>query len=899
MPGVFRRRWFPRVIRRGGPVRVDANPPLTGVQATAQISPFGEQLSSNLLLSGVQATTAVTTVSIRVDRDQPLTGVEATTALGQFEVGPSANLVGQEATTQIATFSLLIDSNILLVGVQAPAQVGPLVGDHPTVFLTGVSATTQTGLIVGDHPVFELPGQTATSAVGTLTESVPHGAYGLHATALVPAHPFFESPVRLLTGVKATALSWGAAGAGGGGGGAAGINGPGQRGFDGASSGDGGHGGYADAGVVPGGSSAGADGNSGNELALGYGSGSGGAGASFTSTPGITTYNYDGSITILYTSSITAAPKWITLTAADNGNPLIIPNDWTNDNALSLTGSGCATHGDVTIVGNLSAYSPGDSITFHVATYCEAVPTTWDIYSADSGAASPPVSGGKGGDAGLYGGGGGGGTGGGFGRGGDGLIFLEYVSSIDSTTKTVVLNVADNAGTPFTMPADWTDDNLVYLSGSGGNGSDGDISQGGNGGSAGSVAGRYGANVFSPGEEVPYYVSVAGSGLPTIFGPYAAASGGSASKPSIGGFGVTTLFIYVIPGTGDGIFFPYTEGGSGFGIGGLGGGGIVGFPTVTTHNLIGVSASGQTGTLALAGIPGPRTFIIAGIKQQPIAPGIVLLPTSESYALTASNYIIASSQFYTIGEVHWDGETKIQGVDWEYFAPANHPTMKHIVHILTPGTVSTNITLIFYRWDIGVRAGFKVNAWPVPFGFTGTSIVAERVPPENEYFTVEYTSTRPGNNPRTMFAMFPNMVDDVVPYHTIYDGADGFQTFRPETYKVFDEGDHNVWEWISGSWVNLGPYPDNTYFYVKRLRQILLWDGSSLILEYTAGDGSSAQDRVISDNAPRVYPLFGESIAYNFLADAFQPNAPIDYPSAAEVADNPGDYDPWVPDIDS
>ena len=45
------------------------------------------------------------------------------------------------------------------------------------------------------------------------------------------------------------------------------------------------------------------------------------------------------------------------------------------------------------------------------------------------------------------------------------------------------------------------------------------------------------------------------------------------------------------------------------------------------------------------------------------------------------------------------------------------------------------------------------------------------------------------------------------------------------------------------------------------------------------------------------YPLFGESIGKNFLVDAFSLSAAIDYPSAYEVSQSSGDYDPWLPGL--
>jgi hypothetical protein len=493
--------------------------------------------------------------------------------------------------------------------------------------------------------------------------------------------------------------------------------------------------------------------------------------------------------------------------------------------------------------------------------------------------------GGDGGDGGLYGGGGAGGGGGpnGGGAGGlgsDGVVYIEYVG----TSGLVKIILTKNDTSPFIIPDDWSSTNKVILVGSGGCGEEGTTTSGGNGGSGGDTVGVENTLIFQPGDIISFNIPTDScSETSTTFGDYSAGAGTNAvlGQGSPGGLTGSVPF----PGG-----FQY--------VGGKGGPGgrLSGLYAAPQSTIPSVSATAEVGSLGL-GVPGDRTFIIAGINQEEIPRGIVLLPTSEDYVLPLSNYIVASSQFYTVGEVHWDDELKVEGTDWEYFTPTNRPALKHIIHILTPGTVSTNITLVFYKWDIGVRSGFKVNIWPVPFGFTGTSIIAERIPPMNDFFAVEYTKERPGDNPRSMFSIFPQMVDDMLSDHTLYDNSNGFQTFRPDTYKVYDTSDNNVYEWIGSVWVNLGQYPPDSNFYVKRLRQVFYWNGLTIDEIYTAGDGPSSVEQVISENTPKVYPLFGDSIAYNFLLYAFSPTASVDFPSADEVANSPGDYDVWVPDI--
>lgn len=340
------------------------------------------------------------------------------------------------------------------------------------------------------------------------------------------------------------------------------------------------------------------------------------------------------------------------------------------------------------------------------------------------------------------------------------------------------------------------------------------------------------------------------------------------------------------------------------------GAGTFGTPTYG-DGTYGLGPYGESSTIPFASdtedaqIFGGRTFFIAGIEQRPLAPGIIMLPTSEDFPASYYGgdvlyglglygldpygsplaYVIGSSPRYSIGQVWWNGVPKTEGVDWEYVAP-----FTHILHILTPATIMTDVRLIYLKWDIGVRDGFKVNDYPVPFAFSGTSIIAERVPSPNQFFTVEYTSIRPGINPDTLFARYPEIVDDMLSTHTLYDGNSGFETYRPDGYQVFDLGDNQIYEWNGSIWTSIGGYPADTKFYVKRLRQIYNYTGSTVVLIYTAGDG-------IDPSIPEVleYPLFGEGIGKNLFADAFLPNSQTDYPSAYMVGQRRGVYDSWLP----
>jgi hypothetical protein len=317
-------------------------------------------------------------------------------------------------------------------------------------------------------------------------------------------------------------------------------------------------------------------------------------------------------------------------------------------------------------------------------------------------------------------------------------------------------------------------------------------------------------------------------------------------------------------------------------------------------SLTGVSATAQVGTVSNTGTPGPRTFFIASTTQKVIAPGMQMYPTSDTINMGPTPYIIGSSQFYTIGQVIWNGTVKVEGVDWEFVRP-----FTHIIKILNPPSlgaygdglfgrgnysagqvVGTPITLVYVKWNIQVTQGFTVTSYPVPFAFSNTTIVADAIPPIGQYFTVRFVGNRIVNNPQTLFSIFPVMVDDMLADHTAYDEPNGFQTYRPECYQVLDTTVMQIFEWTGSAWVAVQEVSSGTSFYVKSLRQVWKNQMGTAVLKYTAGDGPSG-----SYPQAITYPAFGEGIGKNLLVDGFSADAPTQYPAAYQVISSPGTYD--------
>jgi hypothetical protein len=250
------------------------------------------------------------------------------------------------------------------------------------------------------------------------------------------------------------------------------------------------------------------------------------------------------------------------------------------------------------------------------------------------------------------------------------------------------------------------------------------------------------------------------------------------------------------------------------------------------------------------------------------------------YGRSPAVYVIGSSQFYTIGAVYWNGAVRTQGVDWEFVPP-----FTHIIRILAH-SFTTPVTLVYYRWNIGVSVGFKVTSYPVPFSFLNTTIVAEAPPPQGQYFTVSFIADRIANNPQTLFSIFPVMVDDMLADHTAYDEPLGFQTYRPRCYQVLDTTLMKIFEWTGSAWIAVQVVATGTSFYVKSLRQVWENQAGTAVLKYTAGDGPSG-----SYPEAITYPAFGEGIGKNLLIDGFSAEAPTQYPAAYQVCSTPGTYD--------
>jgi hypothetical protein len=306
-----------------------------------------------------------------------------------------------------------------------------------------------------------------------------------------------------------------------------------------------------------------------------------------------------------------------------------------------------------------------------------------------------------------------------------------------------------------------------------------------------------------------------------------------------------------------------------------------------THlfRLIGVSARAQAAVYSAALGGNDRVFFIAGVKQDVLPPGMQMYPTSDTYNVaTTTPYIIGSSPAYTIAQVSWNNVVKTRDVDWQLVAP-----FTHIIKILDPAHVITPVQLIYGRWNIGVRAGFEVTAYPIPFSFLDTSILAEDIPAPGQYFTVNFTQNRMLSNPQSLFAIYPLIVDDMLTDHTLYDPPLGFQSYRPIGYQVFEISTLQIFTWDGVEWANTASPSNGIQFYVKRLRTIYEIVGSTVVSRYVAGSG-------LNPSYPQViaYPPFGEGIGKNLLTDAFAPTAAVEFPAAYEVSLSPGDYDPWV-----
>jgi hypothetical protein len=283
----------------------------------------------------------------------------------------------------------------------------------------------------------------------------------------------------------------------------------------------------------------------------------------------------------------------------------------------------------------------------------------------------------------------------------------------------------------------------------------------------------------------------------------------------------------------------------------------------------------------------PVLFLITGVAPVPIPPGIVMFPTSEDIISTSNNIISGSSKYYTIGTVYWNSALKVQGVDWEFVTPADHPSYTHMIRLLVPPTVGTSIRLLYNAWDIQVQRDFIVTSYPVSFKFYNTTIIADILPSPSLYFTVQYFATRQGVNPQSLLARYPIIYDDILTSNTLYDNPNGFETDRPIGYQVYNTGNNHVYKW-DGTWIDMGLVSNGTQFYIKRSRTIFLLSGGIVTPLYITGSGSSVLPQVLT------YPLFGEGVAYNLFLDATQPGADINYPASYEIYISPGDYDPWV-----
>jgi hypothetical protein len=125
----------------------------------------------------------------------------------------------------------------------------------------------------------------------------------------------------------------------------------------------------------------------------------------------------------------------------------------------------------------------------------------------------------NGGVGGVYGGGGGGGgvgIGGSAGlgaQGGDGIVFIQYKSSVTGLYVTVILTGASSS--PWLVPSDWSNVNKIALLGAGGCGSDASGFTGGNGGTGGNAIGGYNITGITPLSSIAFHVNTAAEACST------------------------------------------------------------------------------------------------------------------------------------------------------------------------------------------------------------------------------------------------------------------------------------------------------------------------------------------------------------------------------------------------
>jgi hypothetical protein len=189
-------------------------------------------------------------------------------------------------------------------------------------------------------------------------------------------------------------------------------------------------------------------------------------------------------------------------------------------------------------------------------------------------------------------------------------------------------------------------------------------------------------------------------------------------------------------------------------------------------------------------------------------------------------------------------------------------------------------------WNVGSMFKFNVVSTPTgDYDVVNGILSFDTLPPPEEFITLNYTLSRPGDIPRSILTRMSRIVADVLEDHTSYDDPDGFNTLRPVGTTIVNTTVNRFFEWDGTDWVDIGAVVVGEEFFVTRLQEIQEFDGTDYVVLFTVGD-THTKPPVLD------YPPFGIGIAFGTYAYGTTPDAAIDFPDAFHIMQHPGDSPP-------
>lgn len=277
---------------------------------------------------------------------------------------------------------------------------------------------------------------------------------------------------------------------------------------------------------------------------------------------------------------------------------------------------------------------------------------------------------------------------------------------------------------------------------------------------------------------------------------------------------------------------------------------------------------------------GDRAFFIVAGPTPTIPAGIEILPTSSDYTAGTTQYIVGDTKHRVVQvyvQPNGSGPFELKTVDVDYRFVDGLPNAIEFLTGIVPGDI---VRFVYNGWRVGPPATFVTLAAPGLFEIEDEVLILH-TPVVESTITIQYLTSRVGDNPKGLVVRMEQVVDDILPDHTLYDQPKSIDTHRSIGTRIANTTSMSYHRWDGVTWALDGTIDPGTQFFVKRSQEIYSSSGGTVTLVYAPG-GTHTNPPVLS------YPLYGTGIVSSGYVLGQLPTASVDYPDAYQIMQHDG-----------